>query len=116
MKMIDKDALVAEIKRRLNLYDPIVGYEEGRKDEAKSILSFLNTLEVKEANLDKERITAEIKRRLDEWRYHASTEAKYRCEAYAELLEWINDRLVEPAFENSEEAEHCINQTQKEKQ
>ena len=48
--LIDKDALVAEIKRRLNLYDPIVGYEEGRKDEAKSILSFLDTLEVKEAD------------------------------------------------------------------
>lgn len=51
---IDKDAVVAEIERRLYLYDPIVGYEEGRKDEAKSILSFINTLEVKEVDLEKE--------------------------------------------------------------
>lgn len=68
---------------------------------------------------DKERIVEEIKRLQNEWRYHASTEAKYRCEAYAELLEWIYTRLKEPAFGNQEEvakhfSEHCINQTQKE--
>ena len=45
---IPKSALVAEIARRIDLYDPIVGYEEGRKDEVKSILSFINTIEVKE--------------------------------------------------------------------
>ena len=45
---ISKSALVAEIERRIDLYDPIVGYEEGRKDEVKSILSFIDTLEVKE--------------------------------------------------------------------
>lgn len=57
---------------------------------------------------DKKRIVAEIKRLQNEWRYHASTEAKYRCEAYSELLEWIK---AEP-----EETENGINQTQKEKQ
>lgn len=56
---------------------------------------------------DKERIVAEITRLLTEWLYHASTEAKYRCEAYTELLEWIK---AEP-----EETENGINQTQKEK-
>ena len=112
---IDKAAVVAEIERRIKEIDEIGTYLSP-KGTLTNLLCSLDTLEVKEANLDKERITAEIKRRLDEWRYHSSTEAKYRCEAYAELLEWINDRLVEPAFENSEEAELGINQTQKEKQ
>ena len=53
-RYIPLDDLVVEIKRHIELYDPIVGYEEGRKDEAKSILSFIDTLEVKEVDLKEE--------------------------------------------------------------
>ncbi len=55
---IDKDALVAEIERRRDLHFKNYlekGFEssEGKYDEDKYILSFLDTLEVKEANLEK---------------------------------------------------------------
>ena len=53
MKLIDKDALVAEIERRIKEYQstgddywfPVI-------ENLKSILSFLDTLEVKEVDLD----------------------------------------------------------------
>ena len=53
MKLIDKDALVAEIERRIKEYQstgddywfPVI-------ENLKSILSFLNTLEVREVDLD----------------------------------------------------------------
>jgi len=60
--LIDKDALVAEIERRIKKYATIdVGNSSeldalyGAKCHAlKSILTFLDTLEVKEVNLEKE--------------------------------------------------------------
>lgn len=57
MKLIDKDALVAEIKKRLlpvirdKHYDE---WEEGQDSERKAILDIINTLEVKEVVLKKE--------------------------------------------------------------
>lgn len=51
MKLIDKDALVAEIERRINEYKtPVDGLSSNniRLNECKDVLSFLNTLEVKE--------------------------------------------------------------------
>lgn len=56
MKLIDKDALVAEIKKKIRTEQ---GYssedaECGYRDCAREILSFLDTLEVKEADLEKE--------------------------------------------------------------
>ena len=57
MKLIDKDALVAEIKKRLlpvvtdKHYDE---WEKGRDSERIAILDIINTIEVKEVNLKEE--------------------------------------------------------------
>ena len=49
---IDKDALVAEIERRISLYKGLSAYtvNPNRIDEDEQILSFINTLEVKEVD------------------------------------------------------------------
>jgi hypothetical protein len=62
MKLIDKDALVAEIKRLAEVgRNNASGFDEYRKEKAvwlqqvdvcNRILSFLNNLEVKEVDLD----------------------------------------------------------------
>lgn len=58
MKLIDKDALVAEIKKRLlpvvrdKHYDE---WEMGQDSERLAILNIINTLEVKEVVLEKEK-------------------------------------------------------------
>ena len=51
MKLIDKDALVAEIKRRKEINKYRDTNDSLFEDEA--ILSFLNSLEVKEVDLEK---------------------------------------------------------------
>lgn len=57
MRLIDKDDLVAEIRKRLlpvirdKHYDE---WEEGQNSERIAILDIINTLEVKEVNLEKE--------------------------------------------------------------
>lgn len=55
---IDKDAVVAEIKRRIQLVsDPILSGDDlmiGERNALFNLLSFLNTLEVKEVDLEKE--------------------------------------------------------------
>ncbi len=54
---------------------------------------------------DKEKIRAEIERLLNkEWSLSDSTEAKYRNEAYKELLEFIDSDTEEPVSEDLEEA------------
>ena len=55
MKLIDKDALVAEIESRINELSQLekASYEVGLFDAYKIILSFLDTLEAKEVDLDK---------------------------------------------------------------
>lgn len=56
--LIDKDALVAEIERRIKELEPFRTKDNFRAHGAISgyyqILSFINTLEVKEVNLDEE--------------------------------------------------------------
>ncbi len=54
MKLIDKDAVVAEIERRSIELSTInkVSYEVGLFDAYNIVLSFLDTLEVKEVDLD----------------------------------------------------------------
>ncbi len=58
MKLIDKDALVAEIEERINkeIQRCAVdfGYSQGCVDSMRNVLSFLDTLEVKEVDLEKE--------------------------------------------------------------
>ena len=55
MKLIDKDAVVAEIRKRLlpvirdKHYDE---WEEGQDSERRAILSIIDTLDVKEVDLD----------------------------------------------------------------
>ena len=55
---IDKAALVAEIERRRKLIsDPILSHEDlmiGEENALFNLLSFINTLEVKEVDLEKE--------------------------------------------------------------
>lgn len=57
MKLIDKDAIVAEIRKRLlpvirdKHYDE---WEEGQDSERKAILAIIDSLEVKEVDLEKE--------------------------------------------------------------
>ena len=60
MKLIDKDKVVAEIKGRLSLLEGGTGHPdvmkrvEGVINGYKSILTFLDTLETKEGDLEKE--------------------------------------------------------------
>ena len=60
MKLIDKDKVVAEIKGRLSLLEGGTGHPEVMKRVEgvikgyKSILTFLDTLETKEGDLEKE--------------------------------------------------------------
>ena len=71
MKLVDKDAVVAEIERRveairkafnepsiLSVIDRTYGvdrtYANAQSDAFKSLLTFLDTLEVKEVDLEKE--------------------------------------------------------------
>lgn len=60
MELIDKDKVVTEIERRIGELFTLdkASYEVGLFDAYKIILSFINTLEVKEVDLEKE---------LDEW-------------------------------------------------
>lgn len=54
---------------------------------------------------DKEKIREEIERLLNkEWKWQSSTEAKFRCEAYKELLEFIDSLPEESASVDLEEA------------
>ena len=58
MKLIDKDAAVAEIKRRLSLISQNTNaYEEGRKRTYIAVLYLIDTLEVKEVDEWKERMS-----------------------------------------------------------
>ena len=54
MKLIDKSALVAEIERRIkSLHQVNSPREQAVLYECEDILSFINTLEVKEVDLEK---------------------------------------------------------------
>jgi len=67
MKLIDKTALVTEIKRRIKVNKECMlglknlDYYQGKVDALSDTISFLATLEVKEVDLDKE---------LDTWRHN----------------------------------------------
>jgi hypothetical protein len=59
MELINKDAIVAEIKKRIKYYQTknqkwgVAGYA-GRVAEGEEILDYINTLEVKEVDLTNE--------------------------------------------------------------
>lgn len=54
MKLIDKDKVVKEIKRLLDKYISVYTFNYGATQDLNHLLSFINTLEVKEVNLEKE--------------------------------------------------------------
>jgi len=69
-KLIDKSALVAEIERRNVICKKVAldlrtqenkDYYQGKAEAYKEVLDILNTLEVKEVDLEKE---------MDEWRHN----------------------------------------------
>lgn len=91
--LIDKDALVLEIRKRLlpvirdKHYDE---WEEGQDSERQTILGIINALEVKEVDLEKE---------LDTWR-HNHFHGRRDKEASGEYLERITQLgLAEHFFE-----------------
>lgn len=91
--LIDKDALVLEIRKRLlpvirdKHYDE---WEEGQDSERQTILDIINALEVKEVDLEKE---------LDTWR-HNHFHGRMDKEASGEYLERITQLgLAEHFFE-----------------
>lgn len=91
--LIDKDALVLEIRKRLlpvirdKHYDE---WEEGQDSERQTILDIINALEVKEVDLEKE---------LDTWR-HNHFHGRRDKEASGEYLERITQLgLAEHFFE-----------------
>jgi len=49
--------------------------------------------------IDKSAVVAEIERLHKEWRWHSSTEAKYRCEVYRELSEFLDTLKVKEVDE-----------------
>ena len=51
--LIDKDALVADIEKRIRTYRQVTGYDR-RTDALISLKNFIDTLEVKDVNLNKE--------------------------------------------------------------
>ncbi len=54
---------------------------------------------------DKDKIKSEIERLLNkEWKWGSSIEAKFRCEAYRELLDFIDSLPKEPTSSDLEEA------------
>ena len=61
MKLIDKDAVVAELERLYNLeYDDTSNLSCGKKIMLRHILSFLDTLEVKEVDLESNSFDATV--------------------------------------------------------
>lgn len=81
MELIDKDALVVEIRKRLlpvirdKHYDE---WEEGQDSERRAILSIIDTLEVKEVDLEKE---------MNKWRQKHFEGIDYILDGSGEWLE-----------------------------
>jgi len=104
MELIDKDAVVAEIERRISILAGGTGHPEvvkrvdGIIKGYKSILFFLDSLEVKEVDLDKE-IDRELETR---WRGEYLYTQKFRESAkhFYELgLNANNNSVIEKACE-----------------
>ena len=109
--LIDKDAIVAEKERRIeinNTCQKISGGNEfyrGAIDEAKEILSIIDTLEVKEVDLDNE-YTEEVYSHLDSIKdtadrmtsgnfMHHKAAIKFSANTIAKVLELIGLKAQE---------------------
>ena len=89
MKSIDKDALVAEIERRINEYNTPVdrlGSNNIRLNECKDVLSFINALEVKEVDLEKE---------IDEVIHNYKVDNHRHTSICSADIEWIAEHFFE---------------------
>ena len=89
MKLIDKDALVAEIERRINEYNTPVdrlGSNNIRLNECKDVLSFINALEVKEVDLEKE---------IDEVIHNYKVDNHRHTSIFSADIEWIAEHFFE---------------------
>lgn len=71
--LIDKDRIVAEIEKLLRNNKYSTEYVNGKKYALKKILSFIDTLEVKEDSLEKfkslQHITGDMKSTVEDWGY-----------------------------------------------
>ena len=76
MKLIDKDAVIAEIERRIEGINPlsqrvgVVGCSNTIK-HLRGVLSFLNTLEVKEVNSWHKQSEEDIDDSINDWDLHS---------------------------------------------
>jgi hypothetical protein len=92
MKLIDKDAVVAEIEKKLNSCKTYsTEYVNGKKHALKSLLSFLDTLEVKEVDLEEKATQLSQKYFPDEENIWArpNIEAQSCKSACIEMAEWL---------------------------
>ena len=94
-KYIDKDALVAEIKRRRKLVsDPILAGDDlmiGERNALFNLLSFIDTLEVKEVDLEKEIKESIIDEWCDEWSGDVGNWIRYRRGTTSMTIEDVKD-------------------------
>ena len=88
MKLIDKSALVAEIKRLLDKYSSIYTFNYGATQDLNHLLSFVDTLEVKEVDFD---ILGNLARHLIACDAHGIT-PKYSEEELDFLEELANNK------------------------
>ena len=94
MKLIDKDDLVAEIDNMLKIKEQTShldndAFNSGRWKALKKVKDILNTLEVKEVELEKEiKNVQRGYKTIDEYE-------NYPCTMYANDIEWIAKHFFE---------------------
>lgn len=115
MKLIDKDALVAEIERKLEYNQrradiDLSSSKVGRAKEDKDILSFINTLEVKEVDLEKEPASEDFEQAaesavLSVFTGYADTNTPFRAEKIALVsrifkagAQWDREQMMKDAI------------------
>ena len=89
MKLIDKDAVVAEIKRRISTYkhhyEELARYEvwndakkiEPKINELENLLSFINTIEVKDTDAFIDKACDWLKENKDKYLYNTGGKGEY---------------------------------------
>ena len=92
--LIDKTALVAKIERLVNNQDSALDYEAALED----VRNFLDTIEVKEVDLEKE-----IKEVQRDYKTIEEYEG-YPCTIYASDIEWIARHFFELGMQVSNKA------------
>lgn len=95
--MSDKEKIKEEIERRLNLYESqFTGYESGRKDEAKSILDFINSLP-EEHNKDFDFLATSIEETIGTSPHSREVIKEYLQKA----AQWQKQQMIEDAVETT---------------